>query len=158
MVTPRTHRKGPRKWRESFTVFIEFIGERWSIGPLLDYIAGAHSNGGGSMLVGPPLCDQDWVFPVNPGLGNSSGQLRAREDAIEVFETLKGISRNHRWSPYIRLRLLHDDKPDRITPMIQVRPGVYKNPPKSSGPLVIRKYVYGKLPKVKVRKLRKRKR
>ena len=58
----RTHRPGPRKWRESFTVWIDFIGDRSQIGPLLDFIAGEPSDGGGTMVIGPWLSDQSWSF------------------------------------------------------------------------------------------------
>lgn len=167
-MTPRTRRRGPRKWRESFTVWIDFIGDRSQIGPLLDFIAGAPSDGGGTFLIGPPLSDQSWTFSgtrnyrqprgciVNPSPG-------ARAD--ECFDRLKAAACRARWSPYIRLRLMHDDIPERCKPAGIVREitrsgktiyRVMKHERADRGPLVLRKYQRGKLPKMPVRKLQKK--
>ena len=162
-----------KKWRESFTVWIDFVGYRPQIGPLLDHIAGMRSNGGGAMIIGPPLCDQSWDFivPARPrkperaaatAAGIGSPQRTAeflREEtqgrAESVFERLKHACKTG-WSQYIRLRLLHDDKPDRCSPvevcadkrhMLHVKHG--KNP---RGPLVLRTYERGKVPKFRIRK------
>lgn len=150
--TPRTHRRGPRKWRECFTVWIDFIGDRSQVGPLLDFIAGCPNDGGGQFL-SLPLSDQSWKF-------------RDRAGAESCFENLKPAC-TKRWSPYIRLRLLHDDKPDRCEkPFVQIGP--VKHYPLSEGgghdiavrrgrgPIVLRKYQRGKCPQMPVRKLRKK--
>lgn len=156
--TPRTRRVSPymrgtpRGWRESFTLWIDFMGERWSIGPLLDHIVGSFSDGGGSMVVGPPVSDQSWTF-------------YAREAAVTAFERLKAACK-HRWSNYVEIRLLHDDKPDRCPPpesVIRKNKGktivLFKNPKPGSGPLVIRKFKSGKLPKGEsIPRFKKRKR
>jgi hypothetical protein len=158
--TARTHRRGPRKWRESFTVWIDFIGDRSQVGPLLDFIAGCPSDGGGTFVIGPPLSDQSWTFDGTP-------IIEAESAAEKCYDRLKAACRA-RWSPYIRLRLLHDDKPDRCEkPFVQVGPA--KHFPKSQGggheyavrrgrgPLVLRKYQRGKLPQMPIRKMRTRK-
>ncbi len=168
-MTPRTHRRSPRKWRESFTVWIDFIGDRSQVGPLLDFIAGCPSDGGGTFVIGPPLSDQSWtVFstserytlpPLRRDLSESA-ELKARK----IFEKLQAACKT-RWSPYIRLRLLHDDKPDRCEkPFVQTGPvkyfpqskgGGHETPVRRGrGPLVLRKYQRGKLPKMPVRKMR----
>ena len=124
----------PRKWRESFTVWIDFIGDRSQIGPLLDHIAGVPSDGGGQFLA-LPLSDQSWTFVAS----NTLTAKVAGDRLFDVFERLKAACRT-RWSSYIRIRLLHDDRPDRCSK-------------------VLRKYQRGKCPDLsKVCRLKRRKR
>lgn len=125
MKAKTTRKSAPQKWRESFTVWIDFIGDRSGIGALLDHIAGCESDGGGTFLTSPPLSDQSWTS--YPGKPRGLSIAEAREDAEVIFTRLQKACRA-RWSPYIRLRLLHDDKPER------------------SPWLVLRKYQRGKCP------------
>lgn len=150
-------RMRPRKWRESFTVWIDFIGDRSQVGPLLDHIAMWISDGGGSMVVPPFLSDQSWT--VYPGKGD---QTRITAEAI--YNRIAGACARSRFSPYIRLRLLHDDRPDRCSPVEVIsettRAGRkiirLKHAKNSRGPLVLRKYQRGKLPPIKAIKRKPR--
>lgn len=159
----------PRKWRESFTVWIDYLGNRSQIGPLLDHIAGSPSDGGGSVVIGPPLCDQDWNFSAK---GKRYSIREAQEDAEIVYTILKNACIKTRFSPYIRLRLLHDDKPDRCTPieitnettraghkLVRLTHAKGFSRKNARGPLVLRKYQRGKLPAMEAfsRKMPKRK-
>ena len=169
-MTARTHRHGPRKWRESFNVWIEFIGDRSQVGPLLDFIAGSASDGGGTFLIGPPISDQSWTFRGTRNYRQPRGSIvnpSPSHRANECFDRLKAAANFANFSPYIRLRLLHDDKPDRCEPLLVP---VGKNPVKhyplseggghdiavrrGRGPIVVRKYQRGKLPQIPVRKMR----
>ena len=140
-----------RKWRESFTVWIDFIGDRSQVGPLLDHIAGCASDGGGS-FVAVPLCDQSWDFVAS----NAVTAKVAGDRALDVFERLKAACRA-RWAPYVCLRMLHDDKPERCTRGVTFtrrrkngRIGTtfrrVKHDLPVRGPLVLRKYQRGKYP------------
>ena len=103
------------------------------------------------MLIAPGLCDQSWDFEAK---GRYSIE-DAHDDADTVFTRLKNACKTA-WSPYIRLRVLHDDKPDRCSPVeaFADKKGAlhFKHGKNPRGPLVLRTYQRGKLPKVRSRK------
>ncbi len=137
-----THRKGARKkWRESWCVWLDFIGDRSQIGPLLDHIAGELSGGGGSFLA-LPLSDQSWEFTD-------------LKKADEVFNRLKAACHS-RWTPYARLRLMHESEPPPpLESKAVTRKGkkvtlFFNKRSDLKGPRVLRKYQRGKCPDLKV--------
>ncbi len=96
MRTARKYRKGrPRRWRESWTVMLEWSGDKYGVQSLIEHYLQSPSDGSGSFLA-VDLNDMSWTrYTKTEGLG--------------LFKAVKDLCRA-RFSPYVRLQLFHDFK------------------------------------------------
>jgi hypothetical protein len=93
--TPRKYRRGSRKWREHWTVMLEWIGNKPQVLPLIEHHIRLASDGSGTMLA-CSLNDATWT-------------CYRKTDAEHLFGRLKRLGRI-RFSPYVRVQLFHDFK------------------------------------------------
>ena len=91
--TPRKYRN-PRRWRESWSVMLEWIGDKASVLPLIEHYFQAPSDGSGTFLA----C----------GLNDATWTRYTKTEGLALFNCLKDLCRKVRFSPYVRVQLHHD--------------------------------------------------
>jgi hypothetical protein len=93
--TARTHRGKVRRrrWRQSWTVMLEWIGDKAGVLPLIEHLFQAPSDGSGTILA----C----------GLNDATWTRYTKTEALGLFNCLKHLGRV-RFSPYVRVQLFHD--------------------------------------------------
>ena len=85
-----------RRWRESWTVMLEWLGNKTQVLPLIEHHIRLSSDGSGTMLA----C----------GLNDATWTCYKKADATHLFGRLKYMARWAGFSPYVRIQLFHDFK------------------------------------------------